>query len=86
MTTADGAMAAPDFVIDAMDRPYSYFYACGPLPMLRAIEQAAQTPGQYSMEERMGQWLWGLHGLPQTQNGPPGVQRGPVFCRGEVIL
>ncbi len=83
VTTADGAMAAPDFVIDAMDRPYSYFYACGPLPMLRAIEQAAQTPGQYSMEERMGCGFGACMGCTiQTQNGPPGVQGRPGICRG----
>ena len=88
MTTADGSYGRTGFVIDAMDRPYSYFYACGPLPMLRAIEQAAQTPGQYSMEERMGCGFGACMGCTiQTQNGPRRVCKdGPVFCRGEVIL
>ena len=88
VTTADGSYGRAGFVTDAMDRPYSYFYACGPLPMLRAIEQAAQTPGQYSMEERMGCGFGACMGCTiQTQNGPRRVCKdGPVFCRGEVIL
>jgi len=49
VTTADGSYGRTGFVTDAMDGPYSYFYACGPLPMLQAIERVAQTPGQYSM-------------------------------------
>ena len=76
------------FVTDAMDGPYSYFYACGPLPMLRAIERVAQTPGQYSMEERMGCGFGACMGCTiQTRSGPRRVCKdGPVFDRGEVIL
>ena len=33
VTTADGSYGRTGFVTDAMDGPYSYFYACGPLPM-----------------------------------------------------
>ena len=71
-----------------MDGPYSYFYACGPLPMLRAIERVAQTPGQYSMEERMGCGFGACMGCTiQTRSGPRRVCKdGPVFDRGEVIL
>lgn len=88
VTTADGSYGRTGFVTDAMDRPYSYFYACGPLPMLRAIEQTAQTAGQYSMEERMGCGFGACMGCTiQTQNGPRRVCKdGPVFFRGEVIL
>ena len=88
VTTADGSYGRTGFVTDAMDGPYSYFYACGPLPMLRAIERVAQTPGQYSMEERMGCGFGACMGCTiQTRSGPRRVCKdGPVFDRGEVIL
>ena len=84
VTTADGSYGRTGFVTDAMDGPYSYFYACGPLPMLRAIERVAQTPGQYSMEERMGCGFGACMGCTiQTRSGPRRVCKdGPVFDRG----
>ena len=33
---------------------FDYFYACGPLPMLRALCDAVAQDGQLSFEERMG--------------------------------
>ena len=33
---------------------YSYFYTCGPEPMLKAFYNASLTEGQFSFEERMG--------------------------------
>ena len=83
-----GILTDTGFVTDAMDGPYSYFYACGPLPMLQAIERVAQTPGQYSMEERMGCGFGACMGCTiQTRSGPRRVCKdGPVFDRGEVIL
>ena len=88
VTTADGSYGRTGFVTDAMDGPYSYFYDCGPLPMLQAIERVAQTPGQYSMEERMGCGFGACMGCTiQTRSGPRRVCKdGPVFDRGEVIL
>ena len=88
VTTADGSYGRTGFVTDAMDRPYSYFYACGPLPMLGAFVEVAETPGQYCMEERMGCGFGACMGCTiQTQNGPRRVCKdGPVFFRGEVIL
>ncbi len=71
VTTADGSYGRTGFVTDAMDGPYSYFYACGPLPMLQAIERAAQTPGQYSMEERMVAALGPVWAAPSRPGAVP---------------
>ena len=54
ITTVDGSCGIKGFVTDAMDIEYSYTYACGPMPMLRAIYNKSTVSGQYSFEERMG--------------------------------
>ncbi|MEE1503839.1 MAG: dihydroorotate dehydrogenase electron transfer subunit, partial [Acutalibacteraceae bacterium] len=55
VTTVDGSYGIKGFVTDAMkDIDYSYFYTCGPEPMLKAIFKASATNGQFSFEERMG--------------------------------
>ena len=54
VTTADGSYGAKGFVTDALPADYSYFYTCGPEPMLKAVYKAAATSGQFSFEERMG--------------------------------
>ena len=54
MTTADGTYGIKGFVTAAMGEEYSYFYACGPEAMLKAVADASVTGGQLSFEERMG--------------------------------
>ena len=54
VTTADGSYGVKGFVTDALPATYSYFYTCGPEPMLRAVYKATNTSGQFSFEERMG--------------------------------
>lgn len=54
VTTVDGSQGIKGFVTDAMPSDYSYFYTCGPLPMLKAVYNASKTSGQFSFEERMG--------------------------------
>ena len=54
VTTADGSYGVKGFVTDALPSAYSYFYTCGPEPMLRAVYRATATSGQFSFEERMG--------------------------------
>ena len=54
VTTADGSYGVKGFVTDALPADYSYFYTCGPEPMLRAVYKATHTSGQFSFEERMG--------------------------------
>ena len=54
VTTVDGSAGIQGFVTDAIPEDYSYFYTCGPEPMLRAVKKATGTSGQFSFEERMG--------------------------------
>ena len=55
IATADGSDGVKGFVTDAMaEVDYTYFYTCGPEPMLRAVYNATKTSGQFSFEERMG--------------------------------
>ena len=57
VSTADGSGGTPGFVTDAMASNsvlYDYVYACGPIPMLKALAEQTPTEGQYSFEDRMG--------------------------------
>ena len=57
VSTVDGSLGVKGFVTDVMKTlDYSYVFSCGPLPMLRAIDDTApaETGGQFSFEERMG--------------------------------
>ncbi|MBE6788304.1 MAG: dihydroorotate dehydrogenase electron transfer subunit [Ruminococcaceae bacterium] len=55
VTTVDGSYGTKGFVTDAAkDMDYSYYYTCGPEPMLKAIYLSLDTSGQLSFEERMG--------------------------------
>ena len=88
VTTVDGSWGRKGFVTDALPPEYSYFYSCGPLPMLRALDRAARTEGEFSLEERMGCGFGACMGCTcQTESGPKRICReGPVFRRGEVKL
>ena len=75
------------FVTAAMEyADYSYFYTCGPKPMLKAVNAAAKTGGQFSFEERMGCGTGACMGCTcKTKNGPKRVcTEGPVFLREEI--
>ncbi len=55
VTTVDGSYGMQGFVTDAIrDMDYTYFYTCGPEPMLKAVYRASKTSGQMSFEKRMG--------------------------------
>ena len=54
VTTVDGTHGVKGFVTNALPEKYSYFYTCGPEPMLKAVYAATTTSGQFSFEERMG--------------------------------
>ncbi len=88
LATADGSAGVRGFVTDAVPLAgaYTYVYACGPTPMLRALDAAVTGPGQYSFEERMGCGFGACMGCTvQTASGPKRVCRdGPVFRREEV--
>ncbi len=81
VTTVDGSHGTKGFVTNALDGQQSYYYTCGPLPMIKALLQAAGTHGEVSMEERMGCGFGACMGCTiQTTQGPKRVcKEGPVF-------
>lgn len=88
VVTADGTMGIKGLVTDAMkNMKYSYIYACGPLPMLKAVDAAAVTEGQLSFEERMGCGFGACMGCScKTKYGYKRICRdGPVLTREEII-
>lgn len=87
VTTADGSYGKKGFVTDALPEDTTYFFACGPLPMLRAIEAKIAHDGEMSYEERMGCGYGVCVGCSvQTVNGSKRVcVDGPVFKKGEII-
>lgn len=88
VTTADGSYGKKGFVTDALPADTTYFYACGPLPMLNAIEKACKADGEMSYEERMGCGFGVCVGCTvQTKEGPKRVCKdGPVFKKQFVSL
>ena len=88
VTTADGSYGVRGFVTDAMkDISYSYTYACGPEPMLRAVYEKAACGGQYSFEERMGCGFGACMGCScKTKYGSKRICKdGPVLLKEEII-
>ncbi len=87
VATADGSRGVRGFVTDAMaGLDYSYFFACGPEPMLRAVWRASGTPGQLSFEERMGCGFGACMGCTcKTLTGYKRICRdGPVLRKEEI--
>ena len=66
---------------------YDYFYACGPLPMLRALSDVTKCSGQLSFEERMGCGFGACMGCScKTKYGNKRIcKEGPVLTKEEVI-
>ena len=87
VTTADGSYGVKGFVTDALPADYSYFYTCGPEPMLRAVYRKAKTSGQFSFEERMGCGFGACMGCScKTITGYKRICReGPVLEKEEIL-
>ena len=87
VTTVDGSAGIRGFVTDALPADYSYFYTCGPRPMLRAVDRATKSDGQFSFEERMGCGFGACMGCScETKNGPKRICReGPVLKKEEIL-
>ena len=88
VTTVDGSYGIKGFVTDAMkDIDYSYFYTCGPEPMLKAIFKASATSGQFSFEERMGCGFGACMGCScKTVTGYKRICKdGPVLKKEEIL-
>ncbi len=85
--TADGSYGVKGFVTDAMPENYSYFYTCGPEPMLKAIFKTAKTSGELSFEERMGCGFGACMGCScKTITGYKRIcKEGPVMKKEEIL-
>lgn len=101
ITTEDGSFGIKGNVMDALQKTSQkadMIFACGPMPMLRAIKEYAienQIPAQVSLEERMGCGIGAcLACVCKTNQGEgkhTGSHRrvckdGPVFDVREVTL
>ncbi len=87
VTTVDGSEGVRGFVTDAMKDGYTYFYTCGPEPMLKAVYDKSTSSGQFSFEERMGCGFGACMGCScQTKYGNKRICRdGPVLVKEEII-
>ena len=89
VTTADGSFGVKGFVTDVLEPADSrYIFACGPLPMLKAVyHKSGCLTGQYSLEERMACGFGACMGCSmETRFGPKRVCKdGPVFRKEELL-
>ena len=87
VATADGSYGVRGFVTDALPETYSYYYCCGPEPMLRAVYRAAAGSGQLSFEKRMGCGFGACMGCScKTITGYKRICReGPVLRKEEIL-
>lgn len=89
ISTADGSYETKGFVTDIIKNleNYTYYYACGPIPMLKAIYDSAQGTGELSFEERMGCGFGACMGCScKTKYGNKRICKdGPVLKKEEII-
>lgn len=88
VTTVDGSYGIKGFVTDAAkDLNYSYFYTCGPEPMLKAVYSSLTSLGQFSFEERMGCGFGACMGCScKTVTGYKRIcKEGPVLEKEEIL-
>ena len=88
VTTVDGSHGIKGFVTTALEgMDYTYFYTCGPEPMLKAVYKASKTSGQMSFEERMGCGFGACMGCScKTLTGYKRIcKEGPVMQKEEIL-
>ena len=87
VTTVDGSRGKKGFVTDALPENYTYFYTCGPEPMLKAVYKASATSGQMSFEKRMGCGFGACMGCScKTLTGYKRIcKEGPVMKKEEIL-
>lgn len=88
--TDDGSYGHKGMVTDALSEigEYSYFYACGPKPMLKALSAQSVTGGELSLEERMGCGFGACMGCTcETTKGEKKriCKEGPVLEKEEIV-
>ena len=88
VATVDGSYGEKGFVTDVLKNiDYSYFYTCGPEPMLKAVYKTSRTDGQFSFEKRMGCGFGACMGCScKTLTGYKRIcKEGPVLKKGEIL-
>lgn len=90
VATMDGTRGIKGLVTDAIDiiePQFDCFYTCGPKIMMKAVCEKLHTPGQASLEERMGCGCGICYGCScKTVSGARRVcADGPVFDKEEII-
>ncbi len=87
VTTVDGSYGIKGFATDAMPENYTYFYTCGPEPMLKAVYKVTKTSGEFSFEQRMGCGFGACMGCScKTITGYKRICKdGPVLRKEEIL-
>ena len=88
VATADGSYGVEGFATTPLaELDYTYFYTCGPEPMLKAVYKATTTSGQMSFEERMGCGFGACMGCScKTLTGNKRIcKEGPVMKKEEIL-
>ncbi len=92
VATMDGSYGTKGTVMDAIDQnkiDVDFLLSCGPLPMLRAL-QNTYTNGYISLEARMACGIGACMGcVVDASDGGPSLRvckDGPVFALGKVVL
>ncbi|MCU7558023.1 dihydroorotate dehydrogenase electron transfer subunit [Macrococcus capreoli] len=94
IATVDGSFGTQGFVTDvikALPKNYDTFYTCGPIVMIKAIEDVLpDTPGYVSLEERMGCGIGACYACVCKADNDEGYVKictdGPVFKKGALAL
>ncbi|PRO65296.1 dihydroorotate dehydrogenase electron transfer subunit [Alkalicoccus urumqiensis] len=89
--TEDGSAGRKGRVTDELetDNGFDTYFACGPKPMLKAVEAKAPASGYVSLEERMGCGFGACYACVMEKEDGTLVKAcldGPVFQSREVLL
>ena len=89
ISTVDGSYGTKGFVTDIVKEltDYTYYYACGPRNMLKAVYETASSDGELSFEEKMGCGFGACMGCTcKTTKGNKRIcKEGPVLKKEEII-
>ena len=83
-----GVVVDAEVVKEINSNPDSaYYYACGPVKMLRSVYRSVKCDGELSFEERMGCGFGACMGC--TMHTASGARRvckdGPIFAKSEIL-